>query len=557
MTRVATPHKGPTPGAPASPGFQQRLGLFDATMLVAGTMIGSGIFVVSSEVARYTGSSGWLMGVWVLTGVMTLMGALSYAELSAAMPQAGGQYIFLREAYAPLPGFLYGWTCFLVIQTGSIAAVAVVFAKYLGVLVPYLGTGHTLLEVKDVNLVITLPLPWLEKPLEIFKRPEFTISYGQLVAVGIVVLLTLLNCRGVREGKWVQNLFTLAKIGALVVLIVLGLTVAADARAIAVNTADPWQVSLAARTTERYQQVLEWLPQGGLLVMLIVAGAVMTGPLFAADAWNNVTFTAGEVMNPRRNLPLSLFLGAGLVIVLYLLANVAYLAALPVEGDAQLAAQLKREYDAASTPEEKAAVEKKYAAATFKLGISHAREERVGTAVLEQASPSLGVRFMAIAIMVSTFGCVNGLILMGARLYYAMARDGLFFKSVGGLNGRGVPAAGLILQGIWSVLLVFSGSYDELLDFVMFAVLLFYVLTVTGLFILRWRQPNLERPYRAFAYPVMPALYVLLCAVISAILLVVKPENTWPGLILVLAGIPVYFVWRLLGPRSAAVRHPS
>jgi basic amino acid/polyamine antiporter, APA family len=508
---------------PAAPGFLQKLGLFDATMLVAGTMIGSGIFVVSAAVARDVGSSGWLVLVWLLTGVMTVMGALSYAEMAAMMPHAGGQYVYLREAYSPLWGFLYGWTCFLIIQTGSIAAVAVVFATYLGLMVPYLGMEHALYTYtwpEGSPLVIHLPLPWLQEPLEIFKRKEFVISVGHLVAVAVIALLSLFNCRGVQEGKWTQNVLTVAKLLALGLLIVLGLTVAVNPEAVRLNTAAPWS---GIEETARFAKVSELIPGvAKLFVMLAVAGAVMTGPLFAADAWNNVTFTAGEIRNPRRNLPGSLILGTGLVIVLYLLANLAYMAALPVQGV-------------------------KEGATAFERGIAYATDERVGTAVFELASPRFGVPFMAVAIMVSTFGCVNGLVLMSARLYYAMAADRLFFRSVGGLNAKGVPAAGLILQGIWSILLVFSGSYDELLDFVMFAVLIFYALTVTGLFVLRFTQPQAERPYRALGYPVVPALYVLLCAAIAGNLLIVKPENTWPGLLIVLTGIPVYFVWRWRG----------
>lgn len=512
-----------------SPGFQRRLGLFDATMLVAGTMIGSGIFVVSAAVARDVGSSGWLMAVWVLTGVMTVLGAISYAELAAMMPAAGGQYVYLREAYTPLWGFLYGWTCFLIIQTASIAAVGVIFAKYLGVFVPMLGTGDEALLFTTkwaTPLVVHLPLPWMEKPMEIFHRDQFTIHAGQLVACLVVGGLSLFNCLGVQEGKLVQNTLTVAKIGALALLIVLGLTVCVDPRAVAANTADPWG---GITQTDQFKKVAQGPMLGWptTVVMLFVAGAVMTGPLFAADAWNNITFTAGEIKEPRRNLPGALLLGTGLVIVLYLLANLAYLAALPVQG-----------VRGGATP--------------FDRGIAHAADERVGTAVFEVASPQLGVGFMALAIMVSTFGCVNGMVLMGARLYYAMANDNLFFRSVGRLNQRGVPAVGLLLQGFWSILLVFSGSYDELLDFLMFAVLVFYALTVAGLFILRVTRPNAERPYKTWGYPVVPAVYLLLCVAICVVLLVVKPQNTWPGLIIVLTGIPVYFLWRLTSPRTAA-----
>ncbi len=513
MSLTATPHEGPTTGETA-PAFQQKLGPFDATMLVAGTMIGSGIFIVSAEIARDVGSSGWLMAIWGLTGVMTLMGALCYAELAGMMPHAGGQYVFLREAYSPLWGFLYGWTCFLVIQTGSIAAVGVAFAKFLGVFVPHLGAGDEAVFLRvPMHVDWGVQLPWMAERLSFFKRDEYTVTYGHIVAAAVVIFLTLLNCRGVQAGKWVQNVFTVAKTAALMLLIGTGLAIAANHEAIAANLADLWN---GMYDTARYQEVVKFAPSAGSLVALMVMGGAMVGALFSADAWNNVTFTAGEVRNPSRNLPLSLAVGTGLVIVLYLLANLAYLAALPVSG------------------------------------IAAAKDDRVATAVMSIASPNLGVQFMALAIMVSTFGCVNGMALMGARLYYAMARDGLFFQSVGRLNRRGVPAAGLLLQGAWSVLLIFSGTYSELLDYVMFAALLFYVLTVAGLFILRRKRADLPRPYRALGYPVMPAVYVLLCAAIMLDLLIVKPVSTWPGLILVLTGIPVYFLWRARVPQRKA-----
>lgn len=517
MSIAATPHEGPTAGEPAPVGFQQKLGLFDATMLVTGSMIGSGIFIVSADIARDVGSSGWLMVVWMLTGVMTVIGALSYAELAAMMPHAGGQYVYLREAYSPLWGFLYGWSAFLVIQTGSIAAVAVAFAKFLGVLVPAFPTDKILYRIPDLNIHLSFPLPWMAEPLVFFERKEFTISSGQLVAVAVTVLLTLLNCRGVEAGKWVQNIFTVAKTLGLLLLIVLGLTVAANSQAIQASLHNMWD---GITTTPRFQAVEKIVPLGVWIPALMVVGGAMVGSLFSADAWNNVTFTAGEVKNPRRNLPLSLVFGASLVIALYLLANVAYLASLPVQGTKDGATPLDR-------------------------GIAHARDDRVGTAVLELVSPNLGVPVMAVTIMISTFGCVNGMILMGARLYYAMARDGLFFRSVGRLNSRGVPAAGLLLQGLWSVLLVFSGTYSQLLDYVIFAALLFYVLTVVGIFVLRRKQPNAPRPYRAFGYPLVPGLYVLLCALIMFDLLVVRPVFAWPGLIIVLSGVPAYWLWRL------------
>lgn len=528
--------------------FQQRLGLFDATMLVAGSMIGSGIFIVSADIARDVGSTGWLLAAWVLTGVITVFGALSYAELAAMMPHAGGQYVYLREAYGPLWGFLYGWTLFLVIQTGTIAAVAVAFAKFTGVLLPGLGADPR-------------AGAWV-----VVQIGTFTITAGQVLGVGLIVLLTGVNLLGVQEGKWVQNLFTVAKMIALALLVVLGLTVAVDPSVVALNTADLWS---GIKDTPAFEGVPRWVPATGLAALMVLGGA-MVGSLFSADAWNNVTFTAGEVRNPRRNLPLSLLLGTGTVIGLYILANIAYVVALPVGGapdlDSQLQSLTRREEqqkklghidDAKVLHAEKEELLKN--ASTRDRGIAYAKDDRVGTAVMELVSPGLGTPLMAIAIMLSTFGCTNGLILSGARLYYAMARDGLFFQSVGQLSGKGVPAAGLVLQAVWAILLTFSGTYSQLLDYVIFAALLFYVLTVTGLFILRKTQPDAERPYRALGYPVLPAVYVVLCAVIMLDLLIVKPLYTWPGLLIVLSGFPVYFLWRYRAAqsRSALLSEPT
>ena len=514
----------PAPEPAAGRSFHRELGLFDSTMLVAGSMIGSGIFIVSADIARDVGSAGWLLVVWLLTGVMTVIGSLVYAELAAMMPHAGGQYVFLREAYSPLWGFLYGWTVFTVIQTGSIAAVGVAFAKFLGVLVPALGTDHILFRISDLDISWSFPMPWMDEPLVFFQRQEFTISAGQLVGVVVVALLTYVNCRGVGAGKRVQNAFTVAKTAGLLALILVGLTVAANLDVIRANFGNLWG---GIRETERFVGVQRLLPLGEGMIVAMVLGGAMVGSLFSADAWNNITFTAGEIKDPRRNLPRSLVLGAGLVIGLYLLANVAYLTTLPIHG-----------VENAATP--------------FERGIAHAKDDRVGTAVLEIASPNLGVALMAIAIMISTFGCVNGMTLMGARLYYAMAQDRLFFQAVGRLNGRGVPAVGLILQGVWSAVLVFTGTYSELLDYVIFAALFFYVLTAVGLFVLRRKQPHLERPYRTWGYPVIPALYATLCALIMVDLLVVKPVYTWPGLILVLSGIPIYFLWRMRSRRAGS-----
>src|SRR5262249_26412471 len=462
---------------PAGPTFQQRLGLFDATMLVAGSMIGSGIFLVSSEITRDVGSSGWLMLGWIGTGIVTVIGALSYAELAAMMPHAGGQYVYLREAFGPVWGFLYGWTLFLVIQTGTIAAVCVSFAKFLGVFFPEYGTSpeagaDVLYQVKDLNWRIAFKLPWTPDDVTFYKRDDFTITRGQMVAVAVIAFLTLLNCLGVQWGKIVQNIFTLAKTSALILLIILGLTIAANPEVAQQNIADLWS---GATETAKYQQISKIVPIGGLVVVLMVAGGAMVGSLFSADAWANVTFTAGEVRNPRRNLPLSLILGAGGVVLLYILANFAYFAALPLSGNVKLAESHEltaREAVARSKLQgtilrgeaaaERAAADELMKEATRARGIAHARDDRVGTAVFELVSPRYGARFMAVAIMLSLFGCANGLVLMGARLYYAMSRDGLFFQPVGRLNERGVPATGLLLQGAWACFLVFSGNYNEL-----------------------------------------------------------------------------------------------
>lgn len=534
---------------PESNSFQQRIGLFDATMLVSGTMIGSGIFIVASDMARDVGSAGWLLGLWIVTGIMTLLGALSYAELASMMPRAGGQYVYLKEAYGPLWGFLYGWSAFLVIQCGSIAAVAVAFAKFLGVLIPKLGTGPdaALFTLTGLNWKVGLPLPWLREPLIIFERSEFMITAGQLVAVGIVVLLTLVNCRGVKEGKTIQNLFTVAKIGALLTMILVGVFVASKPEVAWNNWNGAWDFFSQSNPPGKGSRFLSIQALTGapeFLVMLMVAGGAMVGSLFSADSWNNVTFSSAEVKNPARTVPRSLILGTLLVTTLYLLANLTYLMVLPVQGDEALVGMLK------SIPSEDLTLAAQYPNPTQALGISQAKDDRVGTAVMQAASPKLGVPLMAIAIMVSTFGCVNGMVLLGARLYYAMAQDGLFFKQVGQLNRSGVPQAGLLCQAFWSILLIFSGTYSELLDYVIFVALLFYFMTVLGLFVLRFRLPKAERPYRVPGYPILPALYMVLCFLVMVDLLIVRPEFTWPGLIIVLTGVPVYGVWRIIGKPS-------
>lgn len=571
---------------PAS-GLQRRLRLFDATMLVAGTMIGSGIFIVSAETARDVGSAGWLLVAWGLAGLMTLLGALCYAELAGMMPAAGGQYVFLREAFGPLWGFLYGWTCFLVIQTGSIAAVAVAFAKFLGVLLPALGADPGLPSSDDVaagkaapvpqvigfmpdlklpthqrppiilfaatNVHWRINLPGLAQP--VFAMDHFVVTAGQVVAVGVIFFLTWLNCRGLQAGKLVQNVMTLAKIAALAALIVVGFFLVASPEAWTANSHDWWG---GVATTRAYSGINDLLPgwTPGLAVALMVLGGAMVGPLFSADAWNNITFTAGETVDAAKTLPRALMLGTGVVIVLYLLANVAYIVSLPVRGDVERAAQNQVEADEAAQRAARVAAaggaadhlwtaaQARASTAAFYRGIDNAKDDRVGTAVMELLSPRFGAGLMAMAVMISTFGCVNGMILMGARLYWVMARDQLFFIAAGRLNGRGVPAVGLVCQGLWSALLVFSGTYGQLLDYVIFAVLVFYVLTVIGLFVLRRTRPALPRPFRVPGYPVLPGLYVLLCAAVMIDLLIVKPMYTWPGLLIVAAGVPVYWLWR-------------
>ncbi|HYV34593.1 MAG TPA: amino acid permease, partial [Gemmataceae bacterium] len=468
-----------------TPHFQQKLGLFDATMLVAGSMIGSGIFIVSADISRDVGSSGWLLLIWILTGVITIMGALSYAELAAMMPHAGGQYVYLREAYGPLCGFLYGWTFFLVIQTGFIAAVSVAFAKYLGVLVPSLGTDNELWKhAFDPVIDRGFELPWLpegDRWVTFFKREKFAISAGQLVAVVVAAVLTGVNCFGVQAGKVVQNTFTVTKLLSLGLMILLGLTIAMHPTTFHNNLTNIWN---GIWDTKQYEAVSKLAPSSAMAVFMVVAAA-MVGSLFSSDSWNNVTFTAGETKDPKRNLPRSLALGTIIVTILYLLANVSYLAALPIQGNEKEAEKLEALAKDEKDPAKKRDLDEH---ATIARGINHAKDDRVGTAVLESATGPIGVGVMAIAIMISTFGCVNGLVLSGPRLYYAMAQDGVFFQSVGKLTNRGVPAVGLVLQCIWSIVLIFSGTYGDLLDYTIFAALLFYAVTVAGLFVLRKTQ---------------------------------------------------------------------
>jgi APA family basic amino acid/polyamine antiporter len=450
------------------PGLVKGLGLVSATALVAGSMIGSGIFIVSAEIARDVQSPALLLLTWVITATLTMIAALSYGELAAAMPHAGGQYVYLREAFGPLSGFLYGWTLFFVIQTGTIAAVAVAFAKFTAVFFPALAATNHLLDIGS-----------------------FSISYQQLLAILILVVLTAVNTRGLRTGAIIQNIFTAAKLLALMLLIGLGFIYGQDSDALSRNFRDFWHnTDWSLRTVQ-------------------LVGVAMVGSLFSSDAWNNVTFTAGEVRNPRRNLPLSLALGVLIVSALYITCNFVYLRVLTLEE------------------------------------IQHATEDRVATAAASYMLGPIAVRAMAAAIMISTFGCLNGLILAGARVYYAMALDGLFFKAVARLNpDRGTPVTSLWYQCLWASVLCLSGRYNDLLNYVIFAVLLFYIMTIAGLFVLRRTRPDMDRPYRAIGYPVLPALYILAAGVIEILLLLYKPDYTWPGLIIVLLGIPVYFSWR-------------
>ena len=479
------------------------LGLLDSTMLVAGSMIGSGIFIVSSIIGRQVGSPGWLLVVWVVTGLLTLMAALSYGELAAMMPKAGGQYVYLREAFSPLWGFLYGWTLLLVIQTGTIAAVAVGFARYTGVLIPWFSESNYIIEPIRVG------------------GYAISLSTAQLLGLALIALLTFMNSRGLKLGKIVQNIFTTAKTGALIALILLGIIVGIKSGAGAENFKDFWSLRGGL------QEVGPGLTAAtafGLFVGICVA---QTQSLFSADAWNNITFTAGEVKDPRRNVPLSLALGTFLVIGLYLLANVAYLATLSFSE------------------------------------IQNAPSDRVAVATANVIFPGLGATIMAVAIMISTFGCNNGLILAGARAYYAMAKDGLFFRRVAELNKNHVPAWGLIIQAIWAGVLVlprtvktdaagnvtgYGNLYGNLLDYVISAALIFYILTILGIFLLRKKQPNAERPYKAWGYPIVPILYILGASVILVVLFIYQTATTWPGLIIVLTGVPIYFLWRKSGP---------
>ncbi|MFZ4058334.1 MAG: APC family permease [Ferruginibacter sp.] len=459
-------------------GFKPSLGLIDATMIVAGSMIGSGIFIVSADMLKDLGSAGWLIAAWVITGVMTLIAALSYGELSAMYPKAGGQYVYLKEAYNPLVGFLYGWSFFAVIQTGTIAAVGVGFAKFAGYFIPALAW-------EDANT---------------FNVMGLDIHYAQLVAIVLIVLLTFINTRGIQAGKIIQTIFTSTKLISLFGLIIAGFF-AFNTDIWNNNWLHAWDLSKLTKTGDTFN--LEPLVTG---VAFGAMASAMVGSIFSSDAWNNVTFIAGEIKNPKRNIGLSLFLGTLIVTLIYVLTNVVYLATVPINE------------------------------------LAFAKDNRVALSASEAIFGGSGTIIIAIMIMISTFGCNNGLILAGARVYYTMANDGLFFKKAGNLNKNSVPEWALWIQCAMASALCLSGKYGDLLDMVSFVVVIFYVLTIAGIFILRKKYPNAERPYKAFGYPVLPILYILMGLTFCVLLMVYKSKFTWPGLIITLIGIPLYYL---------------
>ncbi len=468
--------------------LKKRVNLFDGMSLVAGSMIGSGIFIVSADIARTVGSPGWLMVVWLITGIITVIGAVSYGELAAMMPQVGGQYVYLKESYNPLIGFLFGWTTFLVVQCGSIAAVAVAFAKYSGVIIPWISEKNILLQLGPIGINSTM-----------------------VVAIIMIIFLTWLNTRGIVTGKTVQNFFTSTKVIALLGFVLIGIIASKGLGINEINNEALWDASKAGSDGQA-------VPLKGFGIIAAV-GTALVGSLFASDAWYNVTYISGEVINPRRNVPLSLLFGTLIVTFIYLLTNYIYIKVLPLAGSPEGTDVISR-------------------------GIQFATDDRVATSAMYVILGDYAAIIMALFIIVSTFGCNQALILAGPRVYYAMARDKLFFRKAGELNRFGVPGFALVVQGIWSVLLCLSGTYSDLLDFVIFAVLIFFTLTIFSIFILRVKRPDIPRPYKAFGYPLVPALYILTTIIIMIILLIYKPRYTFPGLIIVLAGIPVFYLWR-------------
>lgn len=468
--------------------LKQSLGLLDATLLVAGSMIGSGIFIVTAPMMRDIGSAAWMIVLWILTGLITIFAALSYGELAGMMPNAGGQYVYIQRAYGKMMSFLYGWTVFTVIQTGVIAAVAVAFAKYAGVFFPVLN--------------------------DVFLKTSFvSVSYGQLVAIASIMALTVLNSRGVQNGKILQLIFTAAKLFALFALIVLGLAIGLKTDVFTQNFDHMWN---AYKTIQLPSGELDTIPLTGFALMGAL-GATIINSLFSSDAWNNVTFIAGEIKDPKKNIPKSLFFGTTIVTIIYILANLAYLALLPKGGDPT-------------------------ATDAVGQGIMFAANDRVGAGAASVIFGGLGITMMAALIMISTFGCNNGLILAGSRLFYAMSSDDLFFKQAKKLNQFNVPSVAMWIQGIWASVLCLSGKYGDLLVYSTFASLLFYILTIFGIFILRKKEPDTERPYKAFGYPFIPALYILVTLAICIDLLVYDLRNAGMGLLIVLLGIPIYFI---------------
>ena len=495
------------------PGFVRAIGLFDGTMIVVGSMIGSGIFIVAADISRVTGSPGGLLLTWILTGLLTISAALAYGELAALFPHAGGQYVYLREAYSPLWGFLYGWTLFLVIQTGTIAAVAVGFARYLGVLFPSIS-----------------PNTWIIHPIALGSKLAISVSVQQLVGLLMVLLITFLNTLGVRLGKLIQNVFTSAKTLSLLGLIVLGVFVGRNHAAISDNFSHFWTVRGAQPIEPGANFLKTWFPTltaaSGFFGLVVAFGVSQVGSLFSADAWNNIGFTAAEVKNPKRDVALSMALGTTIVITLYCLANLAYLFALPL------------------------------------AQIQSAPDDRVATAALNAIFGPVGALLMAGAIIISTFGCNNGLILAGSRVAYAMAKDGLFFRATGKLNGKGVPGVALVYQCVWIVILImmrtikpdgtYGNLYSNLLDYVVFAALMFYVLTIASVFVLRRKRPEAERPYKAFGYPIVPLLYIIVASLIMFVLLFYRTETAGWSLVIVLLGLPVYWLWSRKGEKTKA-----
>ena len=484
--------------------LKRTLGLVDATSLVAGSMIGSGIFLVSSDMARDVGSAGWLIVAWLLTGVITLIAALSYGELAGMMPAAGGQYVYIQRAFGKFTSFLYGWTVFAVIQTGVIAAVAMAFANYSGELINLLGPENGLRTFLSNNIL--------------FSIGSFSINGQQTLAVLLVVFLTFINTLGVKSGAGVQKIFTSAKLLALFGLIILGLIIGLKTNVFGTNFTDSFNAN------QTYQAVKDgpWLnrPLGGIL-LFAVFGMTLMNSLFSSDAWNNVTFIAGEIKEPQKNIPKSLFLGTLIVTILYISANLAYLALLPLKGDP-------------------AGID------VMGKGMQFAEMGRVGTAAATVIFGSVATIMMALLIMVSTFGCNNGIILAGARLYYAMAKDGLFISKAAKLNKQSVPGFALWLQCIWAALLCFSGTYHDLVVYCTFASMIFYIVTIGGLFVLRKNEPLAERPYKAFGYPVLPALYILIAVAICVNLLFMDTKNSIAGLIIIATGVPIYFIQNAL-----------